>query len=222
MVHDLKGRYLQIAFNYNTPFLNTILPKIPKNERIMIEVGTPFIKLEGAAAIQRTKRLWNGLVIADIKVADGAVQEVREVANAGADGATVLGTSSKQTIDIFINECKREGIISIIDMVHVKDPLNVLRTLKNQPDVVELHLGRDEENVWGKIIEYRHVRRIRSKYDVKISSAGGIGFKEAESAVFNGADIVVVNLVRSGDPWKGVMDSMDITASINKLLKILR
>lgn len=217
-----KKRYLQIAFNYDTSFLYHRIQKIPMDDRIIIEVGTPFIKLDGARAIKAARSRWDGLIVADIKTTDGALQEVSEVAAAGADGATVLGTSSKETTDIFIAKCRENGLISIIDMIHVSDPLKVLRRLNKPPDVVKLHIGRDEETVWGRMIEYRHVRRILSKFDVKISAAGGISFKEAESAVFNGADIVVVNLVRSGDPWKGITEGMDVTESINKLLETLK
>ena len=54
-----------------------------------------------------------------------------------------------------------------------------MRPLKQPPDVMVLHRGRDEENVRGKVIQYRHVNRIRSKYDVSISAAGGVDLKEA-------------------------------------------
>ncbi|MCD6227493.1 hypothetical protein J7J90_03295 [Candidatus Micrarchaeota archaeon] len=215
-------RYLQIAFNYDTVFMERILCQIPKEDNIIIEVGTPYIKLEGSDAIKNVRKLWNGLILADIKTTDGAVQEVEEVALSGANAATVLGTSSKETIDLFIAECKKFNMSSVIDMIHVDDPLKVLRKLKTPPNVVELHIGRDEENVWGKLIEYRHVRRIRSKFNVVISAAGGISFKEAESAVFNGADIVVVNLVRNVDKWKGISEKTDITTAVNKFLRTLK
>jgi 3-keto-L-gulonate-6-phosphate decarboxylase len=92
----------------------------------------------------------------------------------------------------------------MIDMLGVKDPLRVLLHLKKPPAVVILHRGRDEESSRGKVIEYRHVTRIKSKYDVLISAAGGVDLKEARSAIFNGASIVVVNIVRPEDPWAGI------------------
>ena len=92
----------------------------------------------------------------------------------------------------------------MIDMLGVSDPLHVMRQLRKPPDVVILHRGRDEEGTRGKVIQYRHVNRIRSKYDVLISAAGGVDLHEARSAIFNGANIVVVNLVRPGDEWEGI------------------
>jgi bifunctional enzyme Fae/Hps len=115
-----------------------------------------------------------------------------------------LGESPTETLDIFVEACEKQGVASMIDMVGVDDPLSVVRRMKIPPEVVVLHRGRDEEGTRGKVIQYRHVNRIRSKYNVLISAAGGVDLKEARSAIFNGASIVVVNLVRPGDPWQGI------------------
>lgn len=98
----------------------------------------------------------------------------------------------------------------MLDMIAAKDPLEILRPLQKPPDVVVLHLGRDEENTRGKLIQYRHVNRIRSKFAVLISAAGGVGVKESRSAIFNGANIVVANIVQSGEIWKGISAADDI------------
>ncbi len=143
-------------------------------------------------------------MVADLKTVDGAVNEVAMVQAAGASAATVLGNSPAETLDLFIERCSRLGLISMIDMLGVKDPLKVMMELKEPPDVVVLHRGRDEENTRGKLIQYRHVKRVRSKFDVLISAAGGVGIDEARSAIFNGANIVVANLVYPNDPWVGI------------------
>ncbi|MEM3555404.1 MAG: hypothetical protein QXF56_01660 [Candidatus Micrarchaeia archaeon] len=215
-----KGkRYLQIAFNDNVRDVNRILPQIPFNERIIIEAGTPFIKREGQEGIYYIVSRWPGIVVADIKTMDGALEEVQEVASAGAKGATVLGAASKETIELFIKTCKQYGLISMIDMLNVVDPLKVLMQLRQPPDVVILHLGRDEETVRGKVIQYRHIRRIKSKFDVLISAAGGVDLREAQSAVFNGADIVVVNVVEPDDPWKGIKSTEEVRKIAVEFLK---
>ena len=94
------------------------------------------------------------------------------VRNAGATAATVLGNSPTETLNLFIERCSRLGMISMIDMLSVKDPLKVMMGLSMPPDVVVLHVGRDEENTRGKLIQYRHVTRVRSKFDVLISAGG--------------------------------------------------
>jgi bifunctional enzyme Fae/Hps len=201
---DRKKRYLQIAFNKDIAMVDLVLPRIPRHEKILIEAGTPFIKREGAKGIRHIVERWGGKVVADLKTMDGAVEEVEEAHDAGASAATVLGAAPKETIDLFIETCKELGLISMIDMIGVGDPLKILLKLRFPPDVVVLHRGRDEEGVRGKIIPYKHINRIRSKFDVLISAAGGVDLREARTAIFNGANIVVVNLVAPEDPWVGI------------------
>jgi bifunctional enzyme Fae/Hps len=215
---DSKTRYLQIAFNYDVGLVRRVLPSIPPSERILIEAGTPFIKREGLAGIRAIRRLWRGHLVADLKTVDGAVGEVDMVRGAGATAATVLGNSPPEALDLFIGRCAHHGMDSIIDMLGVGDPLRVLMKLRKPPDVVVLHRGRDEEGTRGKVIQYRHVNRMLSKFDVLISAAGGVDLKEARSAIFNGASIVVVNLVRPGDVWTGIRTDNDVGAIAQQFL----
>jgi bifunctional enzyme Fae/Hps len=197
-------RYLQIAFNGDTSQVYALLPRIPKDKRIIIEAGTPYIKKYGEAGIRLIRSLWSGFIVADIKTVDGAVGEVYEACSAGANAATVIGSAPIETLNLFIETCASLNMASFIDMIGVSEPFKVLRNLKKQPTGVILHIGRDEETTKGKMIQYRNISRIKSKYDVLISAAGGVHLKEAESASFNGADIVVVNVVAPSDPWKGI------------------
>jgi len=218
---DLKTRYLQIAFNYDARVVKQILPTIGYSDRIMIEAGTPYLKREGMNGIRLIRRFWRGQVIADLKTVDGAVDEVSMAQAAGASAVTVLGNSPTETLDLFIERCSRLGMISMIDMLGVKDPLKVMMRLKMPPDVMVLHRGRDEENTRGKLIEYRHVKRVKSKFDVLISAAGGVGVDQARSAIFNGANIVVANLVHPSDPWVGISLDGDVAAMAQKFLETI-
>jgi bifunctional enzyme Fae/Hps len=221
MILDSKTRYLQIAFNYDLGLVRDVLPTIPHSPRILIEAGTPYIKREGERGIHEIENIWPGLVVADLKVADGAYGEVEAARRAGARAATVLGNSPTETLDIFVDSCDRLGMASMIDMVGVDDPLGVVMRMRHPPEVVVLHRGRDEEGTRGKVIQYRHVNRVRSKYDVLISAAGGVDLKEARSAIFNGASIVVVNLVRPGDPWEGISTEEDVAAMAATFLETI-
>jgi len=218
---DQKTRYLQIAFNYDVALVRRILPTIEPSERILIEAGTPYIKREGSAGIRAIRSLWEGHLVADVKTVDGALGEVDEVRSAGATAATVLGSSPAEALDLFIARCASLGMNSMIDMLGVKDPLKVLMQLRTPPDVVVLHLGRDEESTRGKVIQYRHVNRVRSKFDVLLSAAGGVDLKEARSAIFNGANIVVANLVRPEDPWTGISTETDVAAMAQQFLSTI-
>ena len=218
---DHKVRYLQIAFNYDLALVHRVLPTLPRNPRILIEAGTPFIKREGMNGVRTMRSLWGGHIVADIKTSDGAAAEVDMARRSGADAVTVLGNSPTETLDLFVAHCEELEVISMVDMLGVHDPLRVLLPMKNRPDVIILHKGRDEESTRGKVIQYRHVSRVRSKYDASISAAGGVGLNEARSAIFNGANIVVVNLVRPSDPWEGISIEEDIAGMARKFLETI-
>jgi 3-keto-L-gulonate-6-phosphate decarboxylase len=152
------------------------------------------------AGIEAIRNIWHGPIVADLKTVDGALGEVDMVRAAGATAATAVGSSPIETLNFFIVRCAELGMASIIDMLGVDDPLRVVMQLKAPPDAVVLHRGRYEEGTRGKVIQHRHVNRLRSKFDVLISAAGGVDLKEARSAIFNGANIVVANLVRQAIP----------------------
>lgn len=218
---DEKYRYLQIAFNYDIGLVKRILPAIPRNERILIEAGTPFIKREGMAAIRAVRALWSGYIVADLKIVDGAEGEVAIARHAGANGVTIMGSSPTESLNLCVSACAEAGIDAMVDMMGVDDPLDVLRHMHTPPAVAILHRGRDEESTRGKVIQYRHVSRIHSKYDVLISAAGGVDLKEARSAIFNGASIVVVNLVQPGDNWLGIRTDTDVGAMAREFLNTI-
>ncbi len=222
MILDSKSRFFQLAFNGNLNQIYRILPKIPFNERIWIEAGTPLIKREGMKAISTMKMFWKGTIVADLKISDGAIGEVDMAYHAGARAVTALLNAPIETLNLFIARCKELGIISMIDTLGGSDPLKIIRKLNNPPDVVVLHKGRDEENSYGKIIEYRHVSRLKSKFDSLISVAGGIDLKQARTAIFNGANIVVGNIKGKNDTWKGLLETDDIAKLTNDFLDSVR
>jgi bifunctional enzyme Fae/Hps len=218
---DRKTRYLQIAFNYDVALVRRILPSIQPSQRIIIEAGTPYIKREGVDGIRAIRRHWHGHLVADLKTVDGALEEVDMARKAGATAATALGSSPRETLDLFIAHCAELGMASMIDMLGVKDPLRVVMNLRKPPNVVILHRGRDEEGTRGKVIQYRHVNRLLSKFNVLISAAGGVDLKEARSAIFNGASIVVANLVRPPDPWVGISTDSDVAGMAREFLSTI-
>lgn len=214
--------YLQLAFNEDWPQARRILPSIVRSERILIEAGTPYIKREGLAGIRAMRSRWPGHIVADLKASDGGAEEAAMVRAAGATAATVLGSSPIETLDRFIAACDELGMASMIDMLGVSDPLRVVMHLKKPPQVIVLHLGRDEEGTRGKVIQYRHVTRLRSKFSTLISAAGGVSLREARSAVFNGADIVVANIVSPGKPWEGISANADVANIAREFLATIR
>ena len=201
-------KYLQLAFNNSFNDFVSVVGLIPKNDNIIIEAGTPLIKREGIEVVRKMKLFWQGDICADIKVVDGAKAEVEMAKEAGATHITALGNASEETLKIFVDTCKKLEIKSVIDMINTPDPLRSLWKANIYPDIVTIHRGRDEENSFGAVIQYKNIAKIKGKWDVLVGAAGGIDEKEMQSASFNGADIVVVNVVSPDDPWGGlVMDS---------------
>jgi 3-keto-L-gulonate-6-phosphate decarboxylase len=201
--------------------VNRILPSINYDPRVIIEAGTPFIKREGFKGINRMRQLWKGIIVADLKIMDGARGEVALASSAGANAVTICGGAPIETINLAIKECLALNMISMIDMINVEMPMKILIELKTPPNVVILHKGRDEETTKGKVIQYKNGSKIKGKYDVLISAAGGVDLRESRSAIFNGANIVVVNVVDESNPWKGINSNEDVATIAEEFLKTI-
>ena len=211
-------RYVQIAFNHSLYEVSRILPQIPYDPRIMIEAGTPFIKREGINGINYIRRRWQGLLVADLKITDGAVEEVMFAANAGANAITVMGNAPIETLNDFTRTCKAYNVISMIDMLGEANPLHKLLPLREKPNVVVIHKGRDEEKNARNIIRYKDIGKVRSKYDVKISVAGGLTINSVRPAYFNGADIAIINIVEGTNHREGIPMNSNFREVIPTLL----
>jgi len=146
-------------------------------------------------------------VVADLKMMDRGETEVEIAARAGADAAVALGHSPIESLNAFIQKCEELGLDTMVDMMNVEYPLSILRQLKKLPRVVILHRGVDEERFnKEKQIPLHEIRRIKGNYDILIAIAGGDTLKEAQRAIFNDADIVVV--------WKSFFQSSKDTADL--------
>lgn len=132
-------------------------------------------------------------IVADTKCMDRGKTEVQIAKQGGASAATVLGAAPLETINYFIAACADLGLDSMVDMIGVEQPVKILRKLRKMPTVVILHRGVDEEAFdKNKPIPYIQINKIRSSFDTMISIAGGDTVREAQRAIFNDADIVVV------------------------------
>lgn len=209
---------MQFAFNGTMQQVKRVLPKIPYDPRIIIEAGTPYIKQYGMNGVRLIRRLWRGLVVADLKITDGAISEVRYAVNAGANAVTVMGSAPIETIDFFNEYCENLGVYSMIDMLGVDNPLRRLLPLKHKPNFMVIHKGRDEETNVQSIIRYKDISKVRGKYDVFIAVAGGIEADGVRKAYFNGADVVILNIISRGDPNQGILDTSDFRKVVPAIL----
>lgn len=198
-----KNHYLQIALNSSFAEVERIINSLPVSERIIIEAGTPLIKEYGASVIERIAYLWSAkfagvginsfpYIVADLKCMDRGEREVSIAKKHGASAAVVLGQAPVETLDAFIGNCEKAEIDTMVDMMNVEKPYQVLRKLRKLPKVVILHRGVDEEEYSDKLLPIHLINKIKGAYNVLISVAGGDTLREIQSSVFNGADIVVV------------------------------
>ena len=196
---NAKIKHLQIAFNRDLGSVLSMIYSLPVNEHIIIEAGTPFIKKYGQNGISNLVQAWqsqtgsqDAYVVADLKCMDRGFTEVQAAANAGAAAATCLGLAPIETINDFIKTCRSCQIDSMVDMLNVEFPFEVLQKLPNKPDVVVLHQGVDEKLNKEKKLPLYNISRIKGAYNSLISVAGCETVREVNSAFFNGADIAVV------------------------------
>lgn len=212
-----KLHYLQIALNSTPDDASRIIASLPPSERILIEAGTPLIKEFGTGAIARVRRWWQNrliylekavspYIVADLKCMDRGEREVKIAAEAGASAAVVLGLAPIETLNSFIENCETNKIDSMIDMMNITRPYQILRQLKRLPQVVILHRGVDEEKFSDKPLPIHMINKIKGAFNLMISVAGGDTSREIQSAVFNGADIVVL--------WKNFYHAADNTAQL--------
>jgi len=217
MILDKRKKYLQIALNSTLSEAAEIIRTLPQSDRILLEAGTPLIKHFGIEAIRFIKNLRpQTYVVADLKTMDRGVTEVEIARLGGASGAIALGQAPVETLNIFIESCKKNELDSMVDMMNVDAPIKILRKLKKQPDVVVLHRGVDEETYnRDKPIPYIQINKVRASYNVLIAIAGGDTIREVQRAVFNDANIVVV--------WKEFYQPSTQTSQIaEEFLKVIK
>lgn len=106
-------------------------------------------------------------IIADLKAMDRGEREVQIAANAGAAAGVVLGLAPIETINAFIDNCREYGIDAMVDMMNVEKPYQILRKLKQLPDVVILHRGVDETKLGNKPLPIHLINKIKGAFDVK-------------------------------------------------------
>ncbi len=207
--------YLQIAVDLiDQASIKRVLEQVPKNDMVIIEAGTPYIKEWGVRGLKELRKIRsNDFLVADLKTLDVGKVEVDMAYNQGADAVVVSGLSTKETINNVIYEAHRMGIYAYVDMMNVQDPKGVLKGLKEQPDVAILHRnvdsGRGKEER-AEDARWKLIKQIKSEVSDKIlcAVAGGINPKTAKQALINGADILIVGryITQSKDPERAARE----------------
>lgn len=185
--------YLQVALDIvDMGKLRAVLSSLPENDHLIIEAGTPLIKKFGLNVINEIRAVKpNAFIVADMKILDTGNLEARMAADSSADAVVMSGLAPAATIEKAISEARKTGIYSVIDMLNVGDPAGLVSSLKNKPDIVELHRAIDAEHTshaWGNIGDIKKAAGGK----LLVATAGGIRVPVVKEALKTGADILVV------------------------------
>jgi bifunctional enzyme Fae/Hps len=219
--------YLQIALDApSMEGAKKVIEQLPGSDRIIIEVGTPFIKRYGTRGINELRQIARDkFMIADLKTLDVGKVEVDIAYEDTADAVVAAGLAPPETLDATVHEARRLGIYAVIDMLNVEDVLGKLKSLKDLPDIVILHRGIDQES--GRTCGLERIKLIRQAFPNKkylIAVAGGIVPETAKEALELGADILIVGryVTQSKDIERSVRDFLELTPSMREDVDLYR
>ncbi|MFX0186614.1 MAG: bifunctional 5,6,7,8-tetrahydromethanopterin hydro-lyase/3-hexulose-6-phosphate synthase [Candidatus Hodarchaeota archaeon] len=225
--------YIQVALDH--PALERqmkVVQQLPKSDRILLEIGTPFLKKYGVESIKKIRDLAKEkFIVADLKTLDVGKLEVDFAFDATADAVVASGLASNASLDKFILEAQRLGIHAFVDTMEVPDPLEKLSSLRQTPDVVIIHRAIDVEQSlegdkspdaqqrqrWAlvsKIKElYKEQKKASGRDRVLVAVAGGIEPNTAQYALEMGADILIVG--------RFIASAKDVKFAMRRMLQVL-
>jgi len=156
-----------------------------------IEAGTPLIKQCGLTVVSKLKeRFPNHTIVADLKTMDTGALEANMAAKAGAGLATVLGAAPNEVINEFVNQCKEDNILSMVDLIGIEDKVGKINSLESKPDYILIHTGIDEQNA-GKN-PFDAAKEIRDQVQTKLAIAGGIKLETFQRALECKPDLIII------------------------------
>lgn len=207
--------YLQVALDIpDWNKMKRVVEELPKNDHLVLEAGTPLIKRYGVDIIRRIREIKpESFIIADLKTLDTGNLEVRMVADATGDGVVISGLAPMNTIEKAIEEGKKTGTYSIIDMINVSDPVSLIEKLSVKPEVVELHRAIDVES--DETSRWESMSKIKNLPEkILVAVAGGIRLDTAPLALTSGADIIIVG--------RAVTNAKDVEGRARQFLELMK
>ncbi len=222
--------YIQVALDDpSIEHQKKVVKGLPKSDRIILEIGTPFLKKYGMEAISEIRELAEDkFIVADLKTLDVGKLEVDFAFDATSDAVVASGLASPSSLDKFILEAQRLGIYAFVDTMELTNPIEKLKQLKQTPDVVILHRAIDAENAatgtddaqklhWKNIAKikeiYKDQKLVSGRDRVLVAVAGGIDHRSARYALEMNADILIVG--------RFITSSKDIKNAMRLLLNSL-
>ncbi len=210
--------YLQIALDMTSiESAKKVIQQIPKNDRIILEVGTPLFKSGGTQGIKDLRKIApDQFIVADLKTLDVGEVEAKMAFDATADATVASGLADISSLNKFIKEAQRLGIFAYVDCMGIDDPVAKLSQLETAPDVVILHRGIDTEKTGsggGAVKKWAKIAAIKGAFKDKpplVAVAGGIRPNNVRDALEANADIVIVG--------RYITQSRDIKFAVEQFL----
>lgn len=166
------------------------------SERIILEVGTPLIKMHGMLAVSVMSSFFpDRIIVADMKTMDAGYLEAEMAYSHGAFLSTVLGLADEETIKEALKAANEMGRLLQADLINVKEPIRKAKELeKLGVHVIGLHAGIDQQS--GRKLRaldlLETLEQIDRETNCLISIAGGIRPEEVRLFKKAGADIIVI------------------------------
>lgn len=159
----------------------------------IIEIGTPFLYLEGMRAVEKMKTRFPELeLLADMKIMDAGYYEAEEALKAGADYVTVLGVTDNLTIKGCIHAAEAYRKEIVVDMICVADLPSRIRELEYLGvHGLAVHVGTDQQALGRTPLDDLHIMAKHCK-SAKISVAGGINEETAPAYVQLKPEVLIV------------------------------
>ena len=217
--------YLQITLDTTSlEEAKKVVEQLPKSDSIILEIGTPLIKQYGTKVIDEIRTIApDTFLIADLKTLNVGKVEVDTAYDNTSDAVVVSGLASTETLDATMQETKRLGIATIIDMLTVEENSIIpkLKTLKELPDVITLHQNMDQENKQSNNQGLGCIKLVRQAFPDKkmlIAVAGDITPETAKEALSQGADILIVGryITQSQDIKRSTQNFLELTPTIHE------
>jgi 3-hexulose-6-phosphate synthase len=173
----------------------------------IIEVGTPLVLHEGAAAVREMKRRWPRLlVLADFKIMDAGDLEARVAFDAGADIVTVLAVAETETVRRACGAARAAGRSVMVDMIAVKNSAaRAGEMLDAGCDYLCCHTAYDVQSAGHSPLSSLKLLR-EAAPRARIAVAGGVTPERIAALIAYGPEIVIVGgyVANAKDPRAAV------------------
>ena len=208
---------LQLALDDLTIEQSIELLNKVENDIDIIEIGTPFMMMEGMKATREIKKRFpNHEVLCDTKIMDAGAYESQIAFDAGADYITVLGITDNATIKACIEKALEYGRKVVVDMICVPNLKRRIEILEDVGvDYFAVHTGVDQQaNGRTPLDDLIEMKEVTKK--AKIAVAGGLNSSNLDKYIPYSPDIIIVGggILNAPDPVRETKMIKDIITTI--------